>query len=145
MSGPKLMTNVLLDTNVIIYSIDRQSKYFNAAQNLINDPGINLFTTSKNIAAFLTVVTRLPDHSLSIKQAITVITDYQKISTILYPTEKSLSIFLKLVNEYKPIGLAIHDFEIVSIGLAHKIDQIATFNQKDFKKINEITFYPFIA
>ena len=31
------MSKVLLDTNVLIYSIDEESKYFKKAQNLISE------------------------------------------------------------------------------------------------------------
>ena len=41
------MSKVFLDTNVLIYSIDEESKYFKKAQNLISEQNIDLFTTSK--------------------------------------------------------------------------------------------------
>jgi hypothetical protein len=42
------------------------------------------------------------------------------------------------LKKYSPIGLKIHDYEIVSIGLENKISQIVTFNKKDFEEIEEI-------
>ena len=47
------MNKVLLDTNVLIYSIDEESKYFNIAQKLIYSYKFELFTTSKNISEFI--------------------------------------------------------------------------------------------
>ncbi len=47
------MSKVLLDTNVLIYSIDEESKYFKKAQNLISEQNRDLFTTSKNLSEFL--------------------------------------------------------------------------------------------
>ena len=60
-----------------------------------------------------------------------------KFLTILYPTEASFKIFRTLLQQYAPTGLKIHDVEIASIGLAHHIKQIATFNDKDFEGIQE--------
>ena len=47
------MTNILFDTNLLIYAIDEDSKYFNSVQKLLDDDSLNLFTTSKNISEFL--------------------------------------------------------------------------------------------
>ncbi|UJS16356.1 MAG: type II toxin-antitoxin system VapC family toxin [Candidatus Jettenia sp.] len=137
------MSKVLLDTNVLIYSIDKESKYFQKAQQLISDINIELFTTSKNLIEFLTVITRIPGNSISLEDALTVIQDFKTITTILYPTEKSYTIFTDLLKKYKPTGLQIHDFEIISIGFASQINTIATFNSKDFEKVEEVNLYPF--
>lgn len=100
--------------------------------------GLELYTTSKNLSEFLAVITRIPKNSISIEEALLVIKDFMSISTVLYPTERSFSIFEDLLQKYKPIGLKIHDFEILSIGLANQINTIATFNVKDFEEISEI-------
>jgi len=49
-----------------------------------------------------------------------------------------MAIFLNLMTRYQPKGLKVHDFEIISIGLAHGVHEVATFNTKDFKSVNEI-------
>lgn len=61
--------------------------------------------------------------------------------TILYPSEKSFLAFIELLQKYQPIGLQIHDYEIISIGMANQVSNIATFNEKDFKKVKEIKLY----
>ena len=58
---------------------------------------------------------------------------------IVYPTQESMAIFLDLMNRYQPRGLKVHDFEIISIGLANGIHEVATFNSKDFKSVKEIS------
>jgi len=40
------MNNVLLDTNLLIYAIDEESKYFHSVQNLLNDETKNFYITS---------------------------------------------------------------------------------------------------
>jgi len=68
--------------------------------------------------------------------------DFIDTITILYPNEKSFSIFRRLLKKYEPAGLKIHDFEIISIGLAYNINQIATNDLCDFKNIEEINLIP---
>ena len=58
---------------------------------------------------------------------------------VIYPNQDSLAIFLEFMGRYKPSGLKVHDFEIISIGLAAGIHQVARFNQKDFKVVKEIS------
>ncbi len=50
-----------------------------------------------------------------------------------------MAIFLDLMNRYQPKGLKVHDVEIISIGLAHGVHEVATFNTKDFKSVKEIS------
>ena len=47
------MNNLLFDTNLLIYSIDEDSKYFNSVQELLSNESLKLYTTSKNISEFL--------------------------------------------------------------------------------------------
>ena len=71
------MSKLLLDTNVLIYSIDEGSKYFQKAQDIFSKQ-LELFTTSKNLSEFLSVVTRIPKNPLSLKDALIVINDFIK-------------------------------------------------------------------
>lgn len=132
------MNNVLLDTNILLYAIDEESKYFKSVQRLLNTDTINFFTTSKNISEFLSVITRIPNSSISVEKALFILNDFQNSLRILYPTEESNVIFIDLLKKYTPHGLKIHDYEIVSIALSNKIKNIATINKKDFERIEEI-------
>ena len=135
------MSKLLLDTNVLIYSIDEGSKYFNKAHNIFSEQ-FELYTTSKNLSEFLSVITRIPN-PLSLKDALIVIEDFVNGMTILYPNAESFIVFKDLLQKYQPVGLQIHDYEILSIGLTNKVTTIATFNEKDFNKVNEIKLHTF--
>ncbi len=132
------MNKVLLDTNTLLYAVDEESKYFESVQELLSDNSIKFFTSSKNISEFLSVITRIPDSSISIKDALLITEDFQNNFSILYPTEKSNWIFIELLRKYSPRGLKIHDNEIISIALSNKIKNIATLNKKDFGNVEEI-------
>ncbi len=132
------MNNILIDTNLLIYAIDEDSKYYNSVQKILDDESNNLFTTSKNISEFLAVITRYPGKSISIKDALVVIKEFKSFFTVLYPSEESNLIFIDLLKRYSPHGLKIHDYEIISIALSYGIKSIATVNKKDFSGIKEI-------
>jgi len=136
------MSKLLIDTNVLIYSIDEGSKYFSSVQKIYSEQ-FELFTTSKNISEFLSVITRLPKKSLALNEALQVVDDFFNVMTILYPSPESFSLFQNLLRKYKPVGLKIHDFEILSIGLANQITNIATIHEKDFTKVKEIDLFTF--
>ncbi|OIP57074.1 MAG: hypothetical protein AUK34_10245 [Ignavibacteria bacterium CG2_30_36_16] len=135
------MNNVLFDTNLLLYSIDEDSKYFNSVQELLSDESLKLFATSKNISEFLSVITRIPNSTISVKEALNITEEFRSTFTILYPTQKSYLIFVELLKKYSPRGLKIHDYEIISIALSNKIKSIATINQKDFSGIEEIELF----
>ena len=136
------MSKILVDTNVLVYAIDTDSIYFKKARQIIYEIDWELFTTSKNLSEFLSVVTRHPSNSLSIIEAVNLVEDFLALFSVLYPSSHSCSFLLDLLKKYQPVGLQVHDFEIASIGLASGINQIATFNHKDFKAIEEIQIAP---
>ncbi len=134
------MSKLLLDTNVLIYSIDEGSKYFKKSQTIFAEHS-ELYTTSKNISEFLAVITRIPANPLLLNDALLIVEDFTNMMSILYPNEESFLIFQNLLKKYKPTGLKIHDYEILSIGIANQITTIATFNEKDFREVKEINLY----
>ena len=129
---------VLIDTNILIYAIDRDSKFHDEALDLLNQPEVELFTTSKNISEFLVVLTRDPESQLSSLDCLDLMEAMLVDFSILFPSKISLEIMKRLIQKYQPKGLWIHDIEIASIGLAHGIPKIATKNTRDFQRIEEI-------
>jgi len=128
------MSKLLVDTNILVYGIDQDSKFFHQSRNILDGSDHQLVTTSKNLLEFLAVVTRNSGYDLKTELALEILDDIIRSIDVLYPSQDSLAIFLKLMDRYQPDGLKIHDFEIISIGLAAGIHQVATFDEKDFKK-----------
>ena len=137
------MNNILLDTNILVYSIDVDSKYHYQSLKLLQSKAYNLATTSKNISELLVVLTRGPVVSINYSDALEVVSNLTSNIQVLYPTVNSSKIFYELIQKYKPSGLRIHDFEIISIGIEYDFNEIANFNIKDFKFIKEISLYSF--
>lgn len=131
------MSKVLVDTNILVYGIDEDSTFFKRARKILEQETNQLVTTSKNLIEFLAVITKSSGYNLRNETALEITEEIIQGIDIVYPTQESMAIFLDLMNRYQPKGLKVHDFEIISIGLAHGIHQVATFNIKDFKSVKE--------
>lgn len=130
------MSKILIDTNVMIYALDNHSKYFRQANNISEDDNNTNYTTSKNILEFFAVASKLKFDSQTVK---TFYSELKQNFIILFPTLESLTLFEHLIDKYKPNGNKVFDIELVSIILINSIKQIATFNQKDFENIDEVS------
>jgi len=133
------MSNLLVDTNILVYGIDQDSQFFSTAREILESTDNQLFTTSKNLSEFLTVVTRSSGYDLNTDLALEILEEIIAGIGILYPNHESQAVFLELVGRYKPSGLKVNDFEIINIGLAHEVDMIATLSTKDFEPVKEIS------
>ena len=132
------MSKILVDTNILVYGIDEDSAFFKRARKVLEQEKYQLVTTSKNLIEFLAVTTKISGYNLENDTALEIIEEILQGIEIVYPTQESMAIFLDLMTRYQPKGLKVHDFEIISIGLAHGVHEVATFNTKDFKSVNEI-------
>lgn len=128
------MNKIVLDTNVLIYSIDKNSIYFDFSNKLINS--YDCFITSKNITEFVNVLSKNKniEYSFIEKKFLSLYNNFN----ILYINKSSIEIFKKFVVKYKPVGNKIFDIEIASIMLSNEIDTIGTLNKSDFENISEI-------
>ncbi|MBP7552479.1 MAG: PIN domain-containing protein [Spirochaetes bacterium] len=128
------MNKIVLDTNILIYSIDKNSIYFDFSNKLINS--YDCFITSKNITEFVNVLSKNKniEYSFIEKKFLSLYNNFN----ILYINKSSIEIFKKFVVKYKPVGNKIFDIEIASIMLSNEIDTIGTLNKSDFENISEI-------
>lgn len=133
------MSKLLVDTNILVYGIDQDSQFFYQSRQILDHSESQLVTTSKNLIEFLAVVTRSSGYDLETKVALEILEEIIQRFEIVYPSQDSLAVFLELAERYQPRGLKVHDFEIISIGLAVGIHDIATFNTKDFKAVKEVS------
>jgi predicted nucleic acid-binding protein len=133
------MSKVLVDTNILVYGVDEDSEFFKRARKILEQKKNQLVTTSKNLIEFLAVTKKSSGYNLKNDTALEIVEEIIQGVEIVYPTQESMAIFLNLMNLYQPKGLKVHDFEIISIGLANGIREEASFNTKDFKSVNEIS------
>ncbi len=134
------MNNLLLDTNILIYALDENSKFHQRAKNILTDGKYNFFITSKNISEFFAVCTKL---NLDKDKIWGFYNEIKTNAIILYPSGESIKKFEMLIKKYSPFGNRVYDIEIASIMLANKVLRIATLNITDFENINEINLLKF--
>jgi len=132
------MSNVLVDTNVLIYAMDNSSEYYKKSQEILTSSKINLFITTKNISEYFAVCTKL---KIDKQIVFGFFGNIRENSAVLYPNKESIKKFEMLIEKYYPSGNRIYDLEIVSVMLANDIEHLATFNPKDFEYIKEISIY----
>lgn len=137
------MNKILVDTNVLIYTIDEDSKYNSRAKKLLTNPKYDFYTTSKNLTEFLVVLSKAIKVPLTVKESVDLLESLTENFIILYTSKNTYWQFRKLLIKYNPRGLKIHDFEIASIALENGINQVATINVKDFKDIDELVLIDF--
>jgi len=115
--------------------MDKSSVFNQPAKSILSNPDYNFFITSKNISEFFAVTSK---RKISYESSSNYYEEIKNKAAILFPTERSLSILEKLIQQYQPKGNQVFDMEIVSIMLDNEIKHIATFNRKDFSTINEV-------
>jgi predicted nucleic acid-binding protein len=133
--GLLLMSRVLVDTNILIYSKDIKSLYHPFANGIFNSED-ELFVTNKNLSEYYSVVTKGDHPLLTPIEAMHDLEEFGSICQVIYPNESSQQKLFFLIEKYKPKGLKIHDFEIVSIALAQGINKLVTLNKNDFREID---------
>ena len=130
-----LMNEVLIDTNVFIYALDKDSIYHQQSSQILTSSNNILFTTSKNISELFAATSKININRVAFNRFYG---ELKQNIGILFPTSESLEVFEKLIKKYKPIGNRVFDIEIVSIMLSYNIKRLATINKKDFIDIEEI-------
>ena len=133
------MTDVLLDTNILIYALDKGNPFHHDAVTLIGDPSLNFFIATKNISEYFAVCSKL---GIPLPKAYGFYLQVCQNTQILYPDHQSLSVFEQLLQKYQPTGNRVYDMEIVSVAIVHQIPEVAKVNVKDFSGISEIKVRP---
>lgn len=132
-------SNVLLDTNILVYAIQPTSEFHARSQAFLRNPTYEFWTTSKNLVEFFAVVTKGEVPILTYQEAMQAIKVYPKRFLILYPTPGSIHQWQTLLATQPTKGLRVHDAETAAIGLANGVSTVATFNTDDFKGFGEVT------
>ena len=128
-------TKLVLDTNILVYGLNEESRYFDKIREVLESNQYSFFITTKTISEFVSVLSKLKRYDVLENELPTILNQFK----IIFPGKRSVDIFQELVKKYKPVGNRVFDIEIVSIMLSKKIKKLFTFNIKDFKDVEEIT------
>ncbi len=133
------MKIIVADTNLLIYALDGESSFNQKSRKIIYSNNYKVMLTNKNITEFCAVLSKNPhiDYQTINKELKNILLYFD----IIFPSISSIKIFQSLIEKYRIKGNRIFDMEIVSIMLANRITNIATFNKNDFQDIEEISIF----
>lgn len=130
---------VLVDTNVIIRSLQSESPEHHHAQTALKTlkaQGRDLCLAPQNLVEIWAVATRPPANNglgFTTEEAAAEITRLGEVFTIL--SEKPVhDVWQSLVIEHRVSGKATHDARIVAAMQVHGETSILTFNTDDFRR-----------
>lgn len=130
---------MLIDSNILVYAINRRSPKHKAAQIFLQNNIRHLEVAHQNILEALRVLThpKFP-YSMTIHHALKAIDNILKSCRVICPTEKTHYITLLLIKKNKLVSDQIFDAYLAATALSNGITTIATDNTRDFKKFKEI-------
>jgi predicted nucleic acid-binding protein len=130
----KINSNFLIDTNILVYSFNKKSEFFEYSRGIIDHNPGKIYIANKSITEFVCVMSKVGLYEIIENELIKISSRFH----ILYPDSFSTELFNDLILKYKPTGNRVYDFEIVSVMLANRINKLVTINANDFKQVEEI-------
>jgi len=125
----------LIDSNIIVYSIDNTCNFYHLANLVIRQCIANLYVSIQNIAETYRVITdkKKVANPLQPRDAQKII--FQKIghSRILYPTDKTIMNALNLAVSERITGLKFYDCMLAAVIIENNLTGLITENINDFK------------
>lgn len=130
---------MLIDTNILVYSINIKSPKYKQAQKFLEDNLGNLVLAHQNILETIKVLTQSKfSHPMNPKSAIEAVVKIAESCQIIAPKIGTEFIALELMKNFNLSGNRIFDAYLAATALVNGINVIATDNVKDFKKFREI-------
>ena|SRR3989338_254610 len=137
---------MLIDSNILVYSINSSSPKNKKAQTFLQNNLGNLDVAHQNIFETIRVLTHPKFPSpMKIREALEAIEAILKDCRIISPDYRTHRIALELIKKYQFSADHVFDMYLVATALSNRIETIATDNVRDFSKLAEIeTINPFI-
>ncbi|MCY7376813.1 MAG: type II toxin-antitoxin system VapC family toxin [Pyrinomonadaceae bacterium] len=134
----------LLDTNILLRLIElahSQHRETIEALKKLRRRNCTFYILLQNVSEFWNVGTRPTDKNglgLSIARADSHLSRFERLFTILPDTKDVYKNWRELVVNHSVSGVKVHDAKIVAAMKAHNIQNLLTFNVKDFRRYTEI-------
>ncbi len=133
------MREILLDTNILIYSLNEKDKDCAKAQQFINSNLDHLVVADQvvNEAVRILTHTKYPGH-LDTTKAIKLVRVIADECTHVTPNLHTRELFYKLVKKYRITSNNVYDAYLVATALSNSVVDIVTSNVKDFNIFKEL-------
>lgn len=130
---------MLIDSNILIYAINADSAKHESAKQFLKDNLGNLQVAQQNLLETLRVVTHKAFAStLNLKEAVEAIFLLIQGFQIVVPHNNTYYLCLELIKEHNLTGNRIFDAYLAATALTNGIYEVATDNERDFRKYREI-------
>ena len=130
---------MLVDSNILVYSINRRSAKHVAAKNFLQNNAGDLKIAHQNIFETLRILTHPKFPSpMKVNEALKAIDNILKSCKVISPNEKTYHITFLLIKENRVRSDLIFDAYLTATALSNGIDTIVTDNTRDFKKFKGI-------
>ena len=134
------MTAYLLDTNIWLRSVQRESPHHQLVVEALATllaQGHDIFITAQNVIEFWSVASR-PVEANGLGWSVETVTHECEQLQAQFPLlEDRADVFvqwLHLVSTYRVIGRRVHDARIVAAMIVHGVTHLLTFNRDDFRQ-----------
>ena len=136
---------ILLDTNVLVYGQEKQSRFFESSRILLEKGFagmLPLCVSPQILMEFHSTVTnpKRVTKAVPVADSLDQIKEYLVSPSIrkIYPSRKTLSEVLRLIEVYQISRQEIYDAQLVATMLSNGVTRICTYNVEHFKKYKEI-------
>ncbi|MBU1262709.1 PIN domain-containing protein [bacterium] len=141
----KIGNLIFIDTNILVYSVDKDSPYHQETRDLIDkidNRQVLACLSPQILGEFYSTITnpKKIKKPLTPDEAVEIVEGFLEADTVekIYPTETTFTITLDLVRRYQIKALDFFDAYIVATMLDNRVRKLCTANDKDFKVFNEI-------
>ncbi len=133
----------IVDTNVLVYSTVTGNPWHQQARRwlaTLQKEALRLCVTTQILREYLVVLTRgtVFEKSLTVDQVLAQIEVLLPGLTVLDEPLATAELLRTLVRRYQVRGKSIHDANVVAVMLTHGVRRLATYNQADFVRFDEI-------
>lgn len=138
----------LLDTNILVYAADQSSPFYKDSL-LLRERGLkgelSLCICPQTLTEFFAIITdsKRVSKPRTQKEALGEVKKYLSSKNILmiYPGPEIIEIMIDLLKRHKITKQKIFDLQLVATMLSNGVNQIYTYNKKDFLKFKEIKVF----
>ena len=128
-----------IDTNILIYALDRESDFHQQALRILMSSGVVCW---QNLTEFYAIVTDKKRIKTPLSPQVTI----RELNTLLNkfsleivgPNLRTKELWFKLLKSNDTKGQIVHDIFLAATLLSNGIDTLITENTKDFSKIRDL-------
>lgn len=132
---------ILIDSNILVYSLYENSEHFAKSREILKKNS-DLFISTQNLIETFRVITSAQFQTQTPyepKDAVDTLDIFSQNMKVVSPNKETFIILKGLIAKYGVKSYAIYDANIVATMITYGIDCIYTNNQNDFKKYKEIS------